>query len=136
MSGSGAERSSVAVDCGAMRAAPPDLAALERLLAALARRDLAAAAEALCDEVELVAEGDAALYGPREPVAGRARIAAALVALTHRSERIERLGLAIHDGGPALVLERRGRAGFAARIVLVAELDARGRIARLRALLS
>lgn len=110
--------------------------ALERLLAALSRRDTAAVERELADDVELVAEGDAELYGPRDPVDGRARIAAALVALTRRTERVEHVGLATHEGGPALVLERRRRAGFAARIVLVAELDPRGRIARLRALLS
>lgn len=115
-----------------MSATAPDLVAvLGRLLAALSRRDVEAVAGTLADDVELVAEGDAALYGPREPVAGRARIAAALVALTHRSERVERLELATGGERPALVLERRPRPGFATRIALVAELDAGGRLRRL-----
>lgn len=110
--------------------------ALERLLAALSRRDAAAVERELADDVELVAEGDAGLYGPRDPVAGRARIAAALVALTHRSERVERLELATVDDRPALVFERRPRAGFATRIALVAELDGGGRLRRLLARLA
>lgn len=118
------------------RPAPDLVAALDRLLAALSRRDLDAVAATLADEVELVAVGDPELYGPREPVAGRARIAAALVALTHRSERVERLELVTVDGRPALVLERRARPGFASRIALVAELDAEGRLRRLLARLA
>lgn len=119
-------------------AAPPPASrgaapALERLVAALSRRDAAAVERELADDVELLAEGDAALYGPREPVAGRSRIAAALVALTHRGERVERIELTELGGRPALVVERRPRPGFAARIALVADLDARGRLRRLLA---
>jgi DNA-binding transcriptional ArsR family regulator len=114
-----------------------DLApALERLVAALSRRDVAAVERELADDVELLAEGDAALYGPRRPVGGRRRIAAALVALTRRAERVERIELTEIGGRPALVVERRPRPGFAARIALVARLDAVGRIAGLAAHLS
>jgi len=122
---------------GSAAATADDLdAALERLVSALSRRDAAAVERELADDAELVAAGDAALYGPREPVAGRARIAAALVALTRRTERVERLELTEIGGRPALVVERRPRPGFASRIALVARLDSEGRISGLVARLS
>lgn len=101
---------------------------LERLVTALSRRDASAVERELTDDVELVARGDAAFYGPREPIAGRARIAAALVALTRRGERVERLELTEEAGRPALVVERRPRPGFAARVALIVRLDSTGRI--------
>lgn len=127
MAGYDAARPSLDADAKARHAE-----ALERFLAAIAAGDVGAATAALSEDAVTLNDGGGELLAARRPVVGADRVARFVLGTSRKAAGTPRMETREINGLPAVVATLDGTPDRVAdRVVLQAEVDARGRITRL-----
>src|SRR5262249_41278008 len=111
--------------------------ALERLLAALAREDVAAVEECLAESARSTSDAAGEFHAAVRTVLGRTNVARLFLGLSRKSAGVPAsFELRSLNGLPALVIAFEGvRPGFASKLVVRCEVDADGRIVLLESIL-